>query len=181
MAKTYYYFCASLPVLQLGEKPPWTMAQFLEECRRLLAADDVRQVQAALADDYGAPAPARASRFVRDWRAWETQLRNAVARWRAARAGADLAGKLRDHPGFDCSLEKDVNDACARPNPLERELELDRLRWRWAEQSARAAPFGMAAILGFALRLRLAARWAALQDEPGRAAAAALIEQAAMF
>ncbi len=157
------------------------MAEFLNECRRLLHDDDLRQAQAALAEDYGEPAPAGAVRFVRDWRAWETQLRNAVARWRAARAGADLTGKLRDHTGFDCSLEKDVNDACARPNPLERELALDRLRWRWAEDAARTAPFGLPAVLGFALRLRIAARWASLQDEKGRAVAAAFMEQAAVF
>jgi hypothetical protein len=60
-------------------------------------------------------------------------------------------------------------------------LELDRLRWRWAEQAARVDPFGMAAILGFALRLRLALRWAALREDSGRAAAAAFIEQAAVF
>ncbi len=177
----YYFFCASLPPLQLGESPPWTMAEFLSECRRLLHADDLRQAQLVLAENYGEPAPAGASRFVRDWRAWETQLRNAVARWRAVRARADLTGKLREHPGFDCSLEKDVNDACARPNPLERELALDRLRWRWAEDAARTAPFGLSAILGFALRLRLAARWASLQDEKGRAAAAAFMEQAAVI
>ncbi|MGI6087728.1 MAG: DUF2764 family protein [Kiritimatiellia bacterium] len=181
MPKKYYYFCASLPTLQLGEKPPWTMEQFLGECSRLLAADDVQQVHAALHDDYSVPAPAESSRFVQEWRAWEIQLRNATARWRAARAGADMAGKLRDHPGFDCALEKGVNDACARENPLERELELDRLRWRWAEQAALVDPFGMAAILGFALRLRLALRWAALREDSGRAAAAAFIEQAAVF
>ena len=160
----YYYFCASLPALDMGERPPWTVADFLAECRRLLAPGDLQQVRNLL----GESAALSAAPFVRDWRAWDTQLRNALARWRAGRAGVDLAGKLRDHPGFDCSLEKDVSDACARPNPLERELALDRLRWRWAERAARQAPFGLPAILAFALQLRIAWRWAELQDEKGR-------------
>ena len=62
-----------------------------------------------------------------------------------------------------------VTDALARPTPLERTVELDRCRWHVAEDLARRDPFGISAVLAFAVKLRIAQRWAAMSDETGRA------------
>ena len=166
----YYYFCASLPALTLGEKPAWTLAEFIERSQKALKSRDFRLLQILLADDFDvtcARASTATSGFIARLCRWETQLQNALARWRAARLNADITDKLRAHKGIDCALEKDVADICARANPLERELGLDRLRWRWAEDAARAAPFGMPGILGFALQLRLAWRWTEMDVDKG--------------
>ncbi|MCA1809028.1 MAG: DUF2764 family protein [Kiritimatiellia bacterium] len=156
----YYYFCASLPALTLGEKPAWTLDEFVEACRRVLRDVDYRATVALLNDSGDVR-----SGFAHAWRQWDAQMRNALARWRAGRLGVDVAARLLPHQGYDCGLEREVAEACARGNPLERELALDRLRWLWAEEAARPAPFALPAVLGFALKLRLAWRWAGMQEE----------------
>jgi hypothetical protein len=65
-------------------------------------------------------------------------------------------------------VEKAVTDAFAKPNPLERELTLDRCRWQLADDLALRAAFGLSAVLAYAVKLQIAARWAGLKDEPGR-------------
>lgn len=162
---TYYYFVASLPALVLGSPPPLRADAYQALADRLLAPPDAARVRALLADNVaeaGGGLPER-------WWAAERQLRNAVARTRAARLEVDAAPFLRPHPGFSQAIEMAVLDAYAKPNPLERELHLDRFRWSLLDEFARGEPFGMAAVLAYALKLRLCERWAALADEAGQA------------
>lgn len=160
---SYYYFVASLPALVLGAPPPWTSAQFESDAARLLPPDAAAQLR-AMGEGRDVPGDA----FVARWRDHETQLRNAVARTRAARLGMDAAPHIRPHGGFSASLEMAVVDAYAKPNPLERELALDRCRWQFLDDAARPAPFGFPALQAYALKLRMAERWAAMTDEAGR-------------
>jgi hypothetical protein len=61
-----------------------------------------------------------------------------------------------------------VTDAFTRINPLEQEAELDRARWVLADDLALTEPFGLAGILAFAVKLRIAERWAGFDEEKGR-------------
>jgi hypothetical protein len=161
---TYYYFVASLPSLVLGSPPPLRMDDFRAHADRLLAPPDAARVRALLAGDTAAAGGGLPER----WAATEGQLRNATARTRAARLEMDAAPFLQAHAGFSQAIEMAVLDAYAKPNPLERELHLDRFRWSLLDEFARGEPFGMAAVLAYALKLRLCERWAALSDEAGR-------------
>lgn len=167
-----YYLVASLPTLVLGEPPPLDAAGLLSRCEHLLGADDRAELALALEGRWAESS----AEFLRRWRNADTQLRNAVARIRAARRAADLHGALREHEGFDVCIEKAATDAYTRPNPLERELFLDRYRWQILDDLSRATPFGVEALLAYAVKLRLALRWAAIQDEAGRARLNELIE-----
>ena len=167
-----YFLVASLPTLVLGDPPPLDAAGLLGRCEHLLGAADRAELSLMLEgrlDESAAP-------LARRWRNIDTQLRNAAARVRAGRRGADLRETQREHEGFDVSIEKAVTDAYTRPNPLERELFLDRYRWQRLDDLARENPFGFEALLAYALRLRLALRWADLKDEPGRTRLAERIE-----
>ncbi len=161
---SHYYIVASLPLLKLGETPPVSREYFLAACA-VLPEEEQREVALVAA---GRCAEGH-SDFCRQWLPKETQLRNAVARQRGARRGVEAAPFLRDHTGFDVSVEKEVQDAFARPDALERELALDRCRWRLLDELAQPAPFSLAAVLAFAVKLQLAWRWAELKDEEGRA------------
>lgn len=162
---SYYYIVASLPTLALGEPPPFDGAGFLRQSANVLEAGDLAELALVLE---GREAEG-CSAFSREWVNSEAQLRNAVARTRAAKLSVEVRPYLRDHAGYDVSLEKGVADAYAKPNPLERELALDRLRWKRLEDLAARDPFSLSAVLAFAVRLRLAARWAAMQEAAGQA------------
>ncbi len=152
------YFAASLPTLYFGDPPPFGLEEFLFRCQGVLAAAERAQLDAVLA---AAPGPGA---FAAAWHAREIQLRNAAAHARAAAWGGEAHAADRMHAGFDLSVQKGVTDAFAKPNPLERELELDRCRWQTAADLARAHPLGLPGILAFALHLRIAERWAGLDE-----------------
>jgi hypothetical protein len=158
----YTYLAASLPTLVFGAPPPFGVAEFRARVEGVLSRGDLAALDALLA---GAPAPG--VRFVAEWQARETQLRNGVARARAAHLGVEARPYLRDHAGWDMTVAKAVTDAFAKPNPLEREMELDRCRWRTAEDLARFEPFDRAAVFAFAVKLGIAERWAGLVEDAG--------------
>lgn len=107
----------------------------------------------------------------------EVQLLNAVVRMRGTRRSGDQSRFLRGHEGFATAIEKAVNDAWAKPNPLEREQELDRCRWHVLEDLGRSDPFGLGRVLAFAGQLRLAWRWVRWDSEQGRRKLESYVEQ----
>ena len=160
----YSYLVSSLPTLALGEPIPYTPEEFRFHCTGALSRGDLEELGRVLDGRAGEGTSA----FARAWHGIETQVRNATARQRAAARGIEARSYLREHPGFDAYVEKGVAEAFAKPNPLERELALERLRWGALEDLARKEPFGLSAVLAFAVRLQIAARWAGLTPEAGR-------------
>lgn len=159
----YTYLVASLPTLVLGEAPPFRGEEFLFRLQGVLDEEERAQAAAILEGR-----PVSGSPFADAWQARETQLRNAVARARAAARTLELRGSMRPHEGFDVGIAQMVTDAFGRSDPLERELELDRCRWHTADDLARSEIFGLAPVLAFAAKLRIAERWSAMTDEAGR-------------
>lgn len=170
---TYTYLAASLPTLVFGAPPPFGVAEFRAKCEGVLSRADLATMDALLA---GAPAPG--CRFIAEWQARETQLRNGVVRARAAHIGVEARPFLHDHAGWDMSVAKAVTDAFSKPNPLEREMELDRCRWHVVEDLARFEPFSLAAVLAFAVKLRIVERWAGLDETVGTTRVEAIVAAA---
>ncbi|MBN1269188.1 MAG: DUF2764 family protein [Kiritimatiellae bacterium] len=173
MTQRYYYLVASLPPLTMGDAPPFSAEDFQFRCATVMDEADSRELKLALAGR----ADEGASSFSREWQQAETQLRNAVATIRAGRLGVESRPYLRQHEGFSVLIEESVTDAYDKPDPLGREMELDRLRWQIADDLAREDPFGLDPVLAFAVKLRIAARWAGMTDEAGRNKVDELIEQ----
>lgn len=169
----YYYLVASLPSVELDGKLPWTAAEFLRACENALESDDLAEVMMALE---GREAQSR-HESLRRWHWRETQLRNAVARHRASNLGGEYPSIPREHAEFDVGIERGVSEALRLPNPIEREKALDLLRWQMAEEMATGEPFGLGAVLGHALKLRLAGRWHSMEEEQGRRAIAAMVDK----
>lgn len=169
----YYYLVASLPSVELDGKLPWTAAEFLRACENALESEDLAEVMMALE---GREAKSR-QESLRRWHWRETQLRNAVARHRASNLGGEQLSIPREHAEFDVGIERGVSEAMRLSDPLKREKALDLLRWRMAEEMATGEPFGLGAVLGHALKLRLASRWHSMGEEQGRRAIAAMVEK----
>ncbi len=162
----YEYLVASLPMIFFEDPPPFSSETFRALCETELSAADMTAVERVLA---ATPPPPDAGRFEHDWHARETQVRNEAAFVRAARAGVEAKPYLRPHEGYDVSLKESVSAAFERPNPLERERELDRTRWRLIDEVVGPIePFSLSAVLAYAAKLRIAERWAARTEESGR-------------
>ena len=159
----YYYLAASLPMLTLEGEPGISSEQFAVLCEEHFTRNDLlafRQLVEGRTHDSRHP-------FVLKWHERETRLRNAVTRNRAQRTDRDPADYLVPEHGFDTLTEKAVSDAFARPSPLDRELHLDRFRWALAEETAGYNSFSSSALLAYAIKLKIAARWAQMSPEKG--------------
>ena len=163
---SYYYLIASLPELDIDEPPGVTVEQFLFQCQGLLDPADFNDLNKVIAGD---PVGVR-SHWAAGWLAADTQLRNAVARMRAAQLNIDAINYLRDHVGARMDIETAVRDAFARDNPLERELVLDKCRWAILDEMAFADRFGFGAIIAFSVKLGIVERWQSCNVETGREA-----------
>lgn len=163
----HWYLVASLPSLTLGAEPPLTPAAFRVLCGEHLPEADLRELDAVLGESE-APDRRGTSTFARTWREHTARIDDECAVLRAARLGVD-AGPWRQDIGVpDATLAGAVRDAMAQPDPRSRELQLDTLRWRVLEELTQATPFGTPAVIAYALRLQIVARWAARTEPAGR-------------
>ena len=162
---SYEYFASTLPSFSFGAPPPMEAAALLASAEGNLSAKDFAAL-AALLSDGPSDHP-----FVRAWRDRETQLRNAVARARAARlGGAEAAARwTRPHGGWSVALETGVAAAFQEKDPLRRHAALARLRWDAAVDLAGLNPFSAEAVLAYAVRLLVAADLAKADADAGLA------------
>jgi hypothetical protein len=137
--------------------------EFRAQCAEHLSAEDVAAVEAVWEEDGGARHPALAA-----WGERDTEIRNAIARIRARHLQTDAARYLREHEDVDVSIEKAVTDAFNMGTPMDREHSIDELRWRIIDELTGVNEFDGAAIVAYALKLKLAERWAALNVERGQ-------------
>ena len=169
----HWYLVSSLPYLRFGEKPLVSREGFLAACTDWLAEEDVAVLRAAFENSCSPD-----SEVARRWWNGEIELRNAIVKVRAKNRNTDAGRFIQPHEGFSLSIEKTVADAFARANPMEQEMELDRARWAQADELALSAPFGFAGVFAFALKLRIAERWAGLDAAAGQSKVEEFIEQA---
>lgn len=162
----YYYLMASLPMLTLGTPPAVSLQDFVNRCSEQLAGADL----AVLLDLLKTGGRASRHPFAATWARRDGTLRNAVVRLRASRLGREAGTYLRTEAGEDPDTARLAAGAYARTNPLDREMELDRIRWRILEELAGFNRFSLPAVLAYGLQLKLAERWAALSAERGRRA-----------
>ncbi len=169
---SYYFLTASLPALSMDAMPEWSIDEFREQCRMHLRTPHLEAVEGLL-DGGGSSTHS----FVSDWRDRDTQLRNAIARNRASRRNQDLSPFVHSHDGFDLHTEDEVDAAFNRSTPVEREHAIDRLRWVLISDLEGTDEFSIRTIMGYALKLRIAHRWAAMDEEAGQTKADQLINQ----
>ena len=168
----YVYLVASLPTLELTTAPPISSLELLASSEGVLRRDHREDLRAVLEDR---PRDVRAPELGPYLDA-ETQLRDAVARLRAARAGAAYDAGAHPTTGFDARCVGVAERAMELDDPQERELTLDRLRWTLLDELAVSPPFGFQAVLAYGLKLRLAEKWAAMDEAEGLRVAAGIAE-----
>lgn len=171
---SYFYLIASLPALSLGQVS-MPAGAFHARCEAELAPRDLQTLR-ELDQEPTPPADATHS-FTAAWRDYETQLRNAIAKVRAARRQTDATRLLRPHGRFSPAIEDAVEQAWTMDSPLDREKALDRLRWTLLEELQGVDPFSFRVILAYALKRRIAERWSTMDAETGWKQAQQVFEQ----
>lgn len=168
---SHYYLVATLPSLTLDGALPFSAQEFGAMCEGVLAEDELADIRILLGLDEGAPQTAVACQ----WLAQSKLLAQEVARTRADRAGVDL----KIVQGYTGVVEPGVAHAFGASNPGARELELDKLSWTLADELVADDAYGFAAVVAFAVKLTLVARWTALDTPKGEVKLDALISDAA--
>jgi hypothetical protein len=165
MGPIFHYLVASLPQLRLGEAVALRSPEFLEVCGRYLEPEDQALLEGAgLLPSPEAPHPALAR-----WQDFETDLRNHVARARAARRKVDAEPYLRPEGDLSSELERAVAEALDQANPEDGERRLDELRWRFLDNLTVGHPADLTNLLAYRLQLLLAEKWVDLDADQGLA------------
>jgi hypothetical protein len=159
----YYYLMASMPRLILGVPSPISLPEFLERCSEHLTEPDL----AVLADTLETGGEGSRHPFIAEWVRRDGLLRNAVVRQRATRLGKEAPRHLREDGAEASDVERLVAGVFSHGDPLDREMELDRLRWQILEDLAGFNHFSLSALLAYGLQLKLVERWAAMKAERG--------------
>ncbi|RKX43506.1 MAG: hypothetical protein DRP64_08090 [Verrucomicrobia bacterium] len=151
----YYSLVASLPHLQIGDEPPFSTEEYLGNCAQWVTEHEANILRKVLLQDLDvALCP-----LCKAWNNIETQLRNAVARMRGQKLGVDFKEYLQPHEGFSGEIEALVTDAFTRNDPVEIEEELDRARWKLAEELIGMDPFSFEKVLAYGIQLKIVERW----------------------
>lgn len=160
----YYSLVASLQALQIGDEPPFSTEEYIENCAQWVTEREeqvLRRVLLAAPDI--APCP-----LCLAWHNIETQLRNAAARHRAQKLGIDASEFIQPHDGFSGTIETLVADAFTRSDPIELEQALDRARWQLAEELIGQDPFGFGKVLAYGIQLKIVERWNRMDPTLGK-------------
>lgn len=147
----YIYLISSLPMLHFGMRPPISFERFLETCKGLVSENDSEKIGTApiFTIKIGA-VPIFA---------FDTNLRNALVRIRAARKRIDPDKYLRGDGCEEPSIATIAMNAYKNPSILESEEMLDRERWRALDELEAGHYFDLDFLIVYALKLLMLERW----------------------
>ena len=157
MANYYIYLISSLPFLQFGMKPPFMFEKFLKQCAEFIPDEDLKVLKRCSIDgEYqyeGMP------ETLKRWRAFDTALRNEIAKVRAGYKHIDPAKYLRRAELSGPSLSHIAMNAHRSPLILEGERLLDEARWRALDELAIGHYFDIDFLIVYSHKLLLLEKW----------------------
>ncbi len=165
---SHYYLVASLPRLVLGQQPPFDENKFLSMCEGVVSDREMEDIRFALTEVGRETIFLGHNPFLRAWRQSMIQLRNALACSRAHAKKMDVASCALEQADYSGLIQNVTAQAIDAKDPLEVEMELDRVRWKMVEDILPQNPFDFGVVLAFAVRLRLVWRWARMDAHVGR-------------
>ena len=131
MSRSYYYFAASLPMLQWDGKLPVTVEEFISECGRLLDAQDFAVMGRLLKGDGLSVESTNPS--VNAWIQFNNSYRNELAVFRAKWANKDPNRYTRGEWASSPQIRDVITQAAKMPHLLEAEKLLDQMVWQFLD------------------------------------------------
>jgi len=157
MAAFYTYLISSLPMLQFGVKPGFSLEQFLATCRDLIPEKDWQVLElssreALLEQDSKQPT-------LKQWVEFEVGLRNELVKIRSGRKKIDPAKYLRREGHSESALYHIALNSHRIPSLVDAEKFLDQQRWLRLEELSFGHYFDLDALIIYCLKLRIIWRW----------------------
>ena len=155
---SYYYLMSSLPMLKADGEMPFPYDTFLQMCRTNVSAERYQQLaQLSLASEEGP--------LVSEWAQFYKALQQEMAYQRNQRLGrpAQLPAQRDD------TAQRAVNAAMSEKNPLEAEKMLLEMEFEKLDALVNLHYFDEAALVGYALKLKLLERKTVFHHDGGKA------------
>ncbi len=185
----YEYIVASLPDLKLEDSKGGNLSaeKLIAEIRGqlsrkdnvvmdfLLSAYDPEQLNA----DFYTRALAHKNRFVREWSAFDLDLRNTTVAYlndSLGRAKGQDQILLEGREDAEFPEQSAAESILRGTDILKRERGLDELRWQKINEITLMDYFDLEIILGFVAKLKIIDRWLQLDPDSGRALFRRLVE-----
>lgn len=158
----YSFIQAQLPTLSLDGRLPLTPLALAKDLQSWLPSAQA-QLLIRLAEGEWPDHP-----IINDFLRFDTQLRNQLVSLRAPQLNRDPNESTRGRERLTPYYRQQVVEIAKGENPEEAEKQLDQLRWHYIEQCVALEIFNFSFLIGYMLRLKLATRWAELDEEQGR-------------
>ncbi|HNR87176.1 MAG TPA: DUF2764 family protein [Spirochaetota bacterium] len=160
----YYYVVASLPALVYDMEKPPALEYFLDACETGVSPEDMAMIRKTHLADVE-PEEGESGVLGR-WRNWERNLRNKLARLRAAKKSIDAEQFVRENA--DPHVEdKAAREAFEEASPLAAEDLLDWVRWTYLEELEQGHYFDIDRLVVYYLKLQLLWRKRSFDKERG--------------
>jgi len=161
----YFYLEASLPSLKRDDAPLITVEAFLDLCAEWVdpkRMDFLSKLQLRPVEGLDSSIVPSVAIYL----AWEKDIREGLAKTRAAKLGRSDSG-LSEPENFSFDADRLVQEAAAAPNPLERERVIDFQRWRKLEDLELNHIFDFDILCIYKLKLLLRCKWQVRQLAKG--------------
>lgn len=156
MANKYYYLVASMPAMKFAEGVPMGTEQFLYECEKWLADEDLNSIRKASGPVSKEEKGAQSEGLLGELLKKDLLLREQLKQIREA----NKAGETAHVPEY----LRPVMDAA---NPLQMETELQRLRWDFLEAMSAEYFFDLNWLILYFLKIRINKRMASFNKDKG--------------
>ncbi len=150
----YYYLVAQLPYLKFNETPPISTKKFLAESRKWLSEKELTELQRTQLE--GTNESADVGAILKKYYHFENRLKKELVAWRKARQ----QGTEHKIDIFDPGILKDGT-------PLDSELKLLRLRWKFLDELAAGFEFEFPVLLIYYIKLQVLERLQTFDHERG--------------
>ena len=155
---SYYYLMSSLPLLKADGEMPLTYGEFLAQCRGSVSASRYEMLSTLSVDSDQGP-------LVSDWAAFYGKLKTELTYQRCVRLGRNVpAPSERDE-----AASRIVAAALNEKNPLTAENLLLALEFEQLDSLVSLHCFDDAALVGYALKLKLLERKTIFRFSEGKA------------
>lgn len=169
MPQHYYYFVASLPLLNFPGNSPYSAEEFFARSRELLTVQDAAVIGWILAGFPVDERPRVDSSLLKQWFSFEETFRNEQVFVRAQRLGKSPQQYMRGERRYDATLTDALQQAAKQSDPLNVERALDKIRWEQIDALLAGHYFDFDTIVAYALKLKILLRYQEIESPKGRA------------
>lgn len=152
---SYYYLVATLPMLRYEDVSPMSHEAFLELCHGNISDSDYQLVRSAVLSAVGGDSPKHP--FLRKWNQFRDMVVKELNDQRARKL--ELGGdRYRNEGDKEYRITETVRAALSAADPLQGELSLMQLYWKYLDDLGGLHTFDIEALLAYAVKLQILER-----------------------